>query len=166
MTVSSAISERRLMLAQFLGDTWAHVGHPQALKIAGRWRGNRGSSLPLSFQLFPSGLVEPLSCSGSRPERRIVAIPRALFRVVPFTPFRIGGELGISPLLRQFAVRQCSEVLAHLVFVRCVTFGIAAYFGKFLPRMCLHPSAIFWVGCIASGVVSAKIRSLFFLRGL
>jgi hypothetical protein len=97
-------------------------------------------------------------------------IPRALFHIVPFMPFRIGGELGVSSLPREFPVGlkfpPSSVVLAHVLFVRCVTFRIGTDLGKPLARMRLHPSAIFWVCRIASGVVSAKIRSLSFLRGL
>ena len=40
---------------------------------------------------------------------------------MPFAPFRVGGELGVSPLLGAFAVRQefplSSVVFAQLLFV-------------------------------------------------
>jgi len=57
-----------------------------------------------------------------------------LFRIVPFTPFRIGGELGVSPLPGEFAVGQefppCAIVLTLPLFVRGVPFRIGAFFSE------------------------------------
>jgi hypothetical protein len=64
-------------------------------------------------------------------------VPLALFRIVPFAPFRIGGELGVSPLPGELAVRQelplSSVVFALLIFVLACHLG-SARFSAYLLR--------------------------------
>src|SRR5262245_45594716 len=94
-----------------------------------------------------------------------MVIPLALFRIIPFAPFRIGGKLVVGLLPGELAVGQVLprfSVVFALLFVLCVPFRVSAFFSEPFAHILLYPSAIFRVR-IAFGVTPGGVSALSFL---